>query len=697
MALDKQVTIYSVDTGNFYSKKERHLHDLNCKLRMEKNDLRDKLKTLKEEILEENPNAASLIILLDKNKNIPYTSESEEDKIIKYMLYSKCLKDKRKRIKKSKQDLLKLMNRKIVLNEQTNGSHHTRVLKDNLTINNTINIFDSSITRLFNAQPYELVDNLIVVQVYYFDVFKDIFYYGFTFKGEKYIYLTSSAGQIRTKKGVFIKESFYKKHEKTLMCGLTLDVINAKGGNNPNKHLAYMALNNSATDEWSDFDIDKTIVIDDFETMVHGTYDLVDEVTYTVQRMVGDIPVPHTDGAGMILPSLSKYNFMIRMPWVKGLLGVFDFKMFIKEKGYSPVIKDIYGIEHDIIKEDIQIIFTKSQFKLWKYYSSWEEYKTYFKQFNCKAGVCNHECTNETGHIPNVSINYQMLQTLTDFTEKELQEIIKRSNTNIKSLCSSVRNLQRAFQVTPSNHHMTYLQQAIQIYPDLINDEYLKNNLREIKKSLIKKAKSGKLLVKGKYTFLLPDFYAACEYWFGNIENPTGLLSDQEVYCRLFDDSKELDCLRSPHLDMAHAIRKNIAYVEEERRKEVGKWFNTDGIYTSTHDLISKILQFDVDGDNSLVVADETLIKVAKRNLQKFDVVPLYYNMKKAKPVQLTKENIYHGLILAFVGGNIGMYSNDISKIWNSGIFQHGTENEQKEALNIIKILCMENNFVIDK
>ena len=42
------------------------------------------------------------------------------------------------------------------------------------------------------------------------------------------------------------------------------------------------------------------------------------------------------------------------------------------------------------------------------------------------------------------------------------------------------------------------------------------------------------LEVNGKYTFLLPDYYAACEYWFGHIETPRGLLADKEVFCWLF-------------------------------------------------------------------------------------------------------------------------------------------------------------------
>ena len=37
--LDKQINIYSVDTGNFYSNKEAHLHWANHKLRAERNQL----------------------------------------------------------------------------------------------------------------------------------------------------------------------------------------------------------------------------------------------------------------------------------------------------------------------------------------------------------------------------------------------------------------------------------------------------------------------------------------------------------------------------------------------------------------------------------------------------------------------------------------------------------------------------------
>ena len=711
MSLDVQVQILSVDTGNFYSNKEARLHWKNHKLRAERNRLVNGgvmistngtkrtivgLKEIESNINKYGVSIADLEEAIKDESGCGFAKFGEnQEELFKlydnYTLSKHLIAIKNKSIKKTKDDLLKLLENKMNANIQSNGNHHIRALRENqVSDKNVISVFDSSFTRMIGAKQDELCEDFMVVQVYYFDVIKDLIYYGFTYKGEKYIYFTSSAGQIRTKKTVFIKESVWKKYEKTIMCGLTIDSINQKGGNNPNKHLAYMALTNSATDVWHEFDIDKTIVIDDFETDVFGTYDLVDDVDYSIKRISDYVPVPHTDGAGMMLPCMGK-NRMVRLPWVKGLLGSFDYVKFIEENNCSPVIKDIYGKEHNVIDEDIQIIFTKSQFKMYKYYDSWEQYKEYYKKYNCSAGYTNIE----EDKIKDATINYQMLQTLTDITDDEIDAIIDKSNDKLNNLCSSISSMKSAFGITPYNDNMTYLQQAINLYPDLMNDEYIKVTLREIKNSMVKRFKSGSLSVNGKYTFILPDLYAACEYWFMGIENPKGLLDDGEVFCWLFRKYDKLDCLRSPHLYREHAVRINTACNKNKERQEaIRKWFGTDAIYTSCHDLISKILQFDVDGDKSLVVADKTIVPIAERNMK--GIVPLYYNMKKASPVQLNNQTIYDGLNAAFVGGNIGIYSNNISKIWNSEVFISGTDEEKQEAIDLIKLLCMENNFVID-
>lgn len=692
--LDTQVNMYLIDTGTFYSNHEKYLHDMNCKYRRERNYINNKLPPIEEQ-LKKLGYSEKDISCMKNNKLDKVESEIRQkdlDLINEYIHWNQLIVHKRKKAHESKDKLLTLLSNRMNQNETTDGKDHIRCVRESdLHDNNVISVFESSLTRTIGIKQDELTDTLMVVQVYYFDVFKDISFYGFMYKGEKYKYFTSSAGQIRKKKAVFIKESVWNDIEKTVMCGLTIEDINAKGGNNVNKHLAYMALANSATDEWKEFDIDRCIVVDDFETNVEGVFDYIDETDYSITRKNGEVPIPHTDGAGMMLPSVMTKNTMFRAPWIKGLLGVFDFRKFIEVNNYSPIIKDIYGKEWNVIDDDIQIIFTKSQFKMWKYFNSWNQYKDNFKKYHCQAGLCN----TEEDRIKNAKINYQMLQTLTNITDEEIDQLASGSVSKITNICSSVDTMLDVLGVTPYNTHPTAFQKALKLYPALLNDTYAKDVLREVKNSLLKKYRSGKLEINGKYTFLLPDFYAACEYWFGHIEKPDGLLRDKEVFCWLFRRYEKLDCLRSPHLYKEHAIRFNVANkAYEERSEMIREWFTTDGIYTSTHDLISKILMFDCDGDKSLVVADRLFVSIAERNMN--GIVPLYYNMRKAQPTELNPENIYAGLNAAFVGGNIGMYSNDISKIWNHDVFVNGSEEEKQQAITCVKQLCCQNNFVID-
>ena len=93
----------------------------------------------------------------------------------------------------------------------------------------------------------------------------------------------------------------------------------------------------------------------------------------------------------------------------------------------------------------------------------------------------------------------------------------------------------------------------------------------------------------------------------------------------------------------------------------------------------------DVDGDKSLVVEDETIVSAAKRNTK--DIVPLYYEMAKAGAHPLTPAAMYDSMIAAYTHSNIGIVSNQISKIWN---------NANGANTYIIKLLCLENNFRID-
>lgn len=431
-----------------------------------------------------------------------------------------------------------------------------------------------------------------------------------------------------------------------------------------------MALSNSASSSW-EIDIDKAIVVNDLETNVSSLVDYIDRDTYEITRKIMDIPIEHTDGCGMMLPSLSQKSFMVRLPWVKGLLVPFDFRKFA-EKHSSFIVKDVYGKEWDIIKDDIQIIFTKSQFKMWKYYDSWDDYRYKFKKYGCLGAKLNEEDPSVEGKL-----TYQMLQTLTDITDEELKQISSKTVSEITQLGTDKETMMKVLGATEKNKHKTSLQEALLIYPELLNDDHTKEIIKNKKKSMIKDAKSGKLLVSdARYTYLCPDLYAFCERLFLGIESPKGLLSGSDVHCSLYDEGY-IDILRSPHLFREHGVRWN------KKNEEYEKWFITPGVYTSIHDPISKLLQFDNDGDKALIISDELIVNIAKRNMA--DIVPLYYEMSVAQKQEINSRNIYEALTLAY-GINIGEYSNNITKIWNSDNIN----------LDVIKWLCMENNFTID-
>ena len=539
MALDKQIYCYGVDTSYFYDEEEKYWHLRLLRLY----SLRAKLK--------------------QKQKN------NKED-------VSWKLKSCNRVLKKNKERLSEILNSKrdTDLIRELNPS----LVKDK----NVVNLFESDLTRSLGIKTFTLTTEIFVIDVYFFQVFKNLVKNGFTYLGEKYVFLTASAGQIRQKKAVAIKESSFKRIEQKLMCGLTIDEINERGGMNQNKFLAYLALMNSATDVWQDFDIDKSIVVDDWETAVPGLVDHIDGVSYEIRREMTETIIPHMDGCGIMLDETTR---MVRMPWVKGLLVTFPFDKFIKEKcGGEATVTDIYGNEHKIIEEDIRYIFTKSQFKLWKFYDSWDCYKARFKNFGCNACYCNIE----ESYIPKSRINYQMLQTLSDMTDNEIDRIISKTAQEIDDVGKDYQVTMRLLGATENNRYKSAMQEALLIYPELFKDSYNREILKQTKKSLVKQAKGGRLRVNGKYLFLAPDLYAFCEWLFLGEQNPQGLLADGDVYTNQYRDEETLACLRSPHLYREWAIRTN------RRSLELDYWFGgTKCIYTSCHDLISRYLMFD--------------------------------------------------------------------------------------------------------
>ena len=641
MPLDKQCYIYSIGTDSFYDEEESYIHDRMTKLYKllwrSKQNKKNKTQKYKEKIQD----------LPDwKKKSVNRVLGKEKEKLISVL-------------------------------QQKSGTDIVRQLKSkDLIDKNIISLFESDLTRSCMITTGELSTKLFQVEFYFYQVMENLIKNGFDYNGKHYVYFSSSAGSIRKHRGLFIEENLYSQIKLTLTCGLTLDRINELGGCVVNKWLAYLALSSSATEIWKDFDIDKSIVCDDYEIQVFGDMDYIDASDYSVTRKYTSVGIPMNDGVGMMIDGPTR---VIRGPFIKGLMVQFDFHKFLKEKCSKEqwVVSDIYGTQHNVIEEDIRYILTKSQFKMAKYFTNWDEYKQNFKKYGCTMGWCNME----QPYVPKARINYQMLNSLHDMTDDEIKRLLGKTVEEIETIGQDYQTTMRLLGATEYNKNPSWFQEALMIYPELFRDPYCRDILRDTKQSLVKQAKGGRLRVNGYYRLASPDLYAYCERLFLGIENPKGLLANGEISIKQFKHGEEVDCLRSPHLYFEHCLRTN------NRSKEVSKWFTTECIYTSCNDLISRILALDWDGDILLVTNDKTIKKVVKRNQK--DYVPLLFDMRKAEPVQINGDTIYQGLIAAFKYGKIGKYSNDCAKIWGKGQIGEG-------SLTALKLLVAESNWSID-
>lgn len=665
--LNTQVHCYCVDTACFSTEEERIVYNKLSELRRYKKQLVDIKNRMKE-----------------KHKPIRgYVGEADDYASINAEIENKY--------------------REILERTRLNGligetkQHYLDLLKQNtemrtldpvhLKESRVVSVFESSFTRAAGFTVNELTEDFFIIEVYYFDVMRQIMRDGFWFNGEKYVFAWASAGQIRTKKIVMAKETLLEKILPTLMCGITEDDVNKAGGMNTAKFMVYLALASSATDPAWFIDIDHTIVIDDYETILKNReVDYVDYHDYSVTRKNMDIEIDAIDGVGMISPEVYDRNTMVRAPWIKGLLAKFDFKEFIREFGGSRKIIDIYGDEHDIFDEDITCILTKSQFKMWKFYSSWDDYKKKFKANGCEFGYCNPE----RDILPHATLSYQPLQTITDFVEEDVDKLVRKSNDTLKRISSEKTTMLRVFGADPVNENKSALQEALSLYPEMLQDPYCRFKLRQIKESLVRKYKAGKLEINGRYLFIIPDMFAACWYWFVDKSDVVTLLSDGEVSCKVYKYVDKLCLIRSPHLYREHCIRRNID------NDLTDKYFDTSAVYVSTDDMITQILMADFDGDTALTIADRHFIRLAEQNLKKDDIVPLQYELKKATTGQLTSDAKIDSILATFATTLIGQYANKITKIWSNVDWASLDDEERKRHLQLIACLTQESNVSID-
>lgn len=398
----------------------------------------------------------------------------------------------------------------------------------------------------------------------YKHICKNMFTIKFTICGityeRTYKRMCAGAGQLRRNSAIFINKDMYNELETIMMCGLTPKHI---GKMNLAKFSAYFALYTSASRQVA---TPRICVIPDYEytlkdQLVDWVYDNEQGEKDIEERLI-DFDINAFDGAGMVSPKMAAQwakdlhcddyvpsTFIIRSPWVKGAVSVFPFHEFAKDVAHKNTIVDLYGKEHNI--EDIDVILTKSQFKLAKYYDSWEQYLYYFKKFKHIFSVAR---INKKEDNIYTTLNYQYVQT-NNFTQDSIKNLASYSINWAKQLMSKDYMTTMLFlkphksvlsddaNIETTNDKIA---KALTYCPNLINDSYVNSKVVRQIQTKIDHMKIGKVLVEGAYEFLIPDLYAMAEHAFGM--DIKGLLPAGTMWNRRWVEkgSKVVSTHRSP-------------------------------------------------------------------------------------------------------------------------------------------------------
>lgn len=534
------------------------------------------------------------------------------------------------------------------------------------------------------------IPEIVIMDCHNESILNQIIENGVMIDNKKYVFYSSSANQQKNKQVCLLEEIFYKKHYNKLMCGLNTEKINSCGGCNAGKYLAYTSLIFSKSEATPiSIDIEEVLILPEFETKITervNYLDIMDENIMEEREM--SVPVNHMDGAGMFLPGVLEGSAQIRGGWIKGAVFPFDFQTFILEKRKEgkvlDSVKNVWGedVPIDHIINNVKLILNGSQIKMWKYYDSWEEYKQAFKETEQKLYINNSLHYPETDN-PITPAAYQFFQTIPreNFTEERIENLCRMS---VEKIIDAKTNEDTALQImgvdtSDENVKLDAMKACLKIYPQMLQDVHVRKRIANYIGSLRKSAMGGKVLISGFYNYICPDLYAACEHWFCGEEKPKGLIPSNHVYNRFYDDKdiSEACCLRSPHLsDCEHGIRKLV------KSDECKRWFSGMDTVISTHDLLTKTLQCDVDGDEMLITHDRAFIDLVDRNK-----LPLYYDMKKAEPTVINCESIKQCLKCSFENSVIGLISNSLTKHLNG---------DNEPDLRFVRFMTAYNNFCID-
>lgn len=524
---------------------------------------------------------------------------------------------------------------------------------------------------------------------------------GFYLNGQRFVAFSCGAGQARRETVTFINDEIYDIMYKTLSCGIDEKVKEI----NLAKFSAYFALTSSSI-MW--VDTPRCCVVPDFETTVKNQK--VDWICkdengegYVEERIL-DVTLNSADGQGLVSPEFASRwaenmgldycpsQFVARSAYIKGDFVVFDFKEYAKRNNITRIY-DIYGVGYDI--NEIDCLLSESQFKMYKYYSTWQEYLSYTEKYGIKWGIARYNKKRDPIYS---QINYQFIQVL-DLSNEDIKNLVDPTIDWINKICSGEDlyallyslggfDSNREKEITYNDVYtraQSVAMQAVVKNPIFLKDSYVQSKIYKNIVETINRAKIGKIWARGNYQFAVSDPIAQCRNALGL--DPTGAIPADHVYSNFWNRlnvTGKIMIGRNPCID-EHEINPCSLYRDEE----TDYWYQylDSGIVFSIYDTsVCRMEDSDFDGDIVYSTDNSIMVNGAKKD----ETNIIMYDKQKAPNKKINHRNLIESYIKGF-GNKVGTYSNDATIIEAmKALFKRPDQKKQRDELERRKKLLRE-------
>ena len=560
------------------------------------------------------------------------------------------------------------------------------------------------------------IDKMLFIPEYISVVIDDVAHYkkiiknGLYINNQKYVRLMCSAGQARVNTVILVREDYEEELKKRLRCGAKSVKITK------NKYNAYFALSSSST-----YLIPKpnVLLINDCEIEMEKRVDWISKIPPTEKHKLSNnervdertisLMFNLFDGCGAVSVEFAKRGadaleldyipsaFCIRCAYVKGMVFVVDFKQYARELGII-FQKDLYGVEQKV--EDMDMILTKSQFKLYNAYDSIEDYHRLCEENGILWGVTKVTPKKDDTYFRS---NYQFCQAIDLRKDSDVAELCQPTIDWLSGICGGDVNHTLLFLLgrmleSPDIDYNDILNltsdnvaKALILNPNMINEEYIKNTIIMSVNKKIRESYLGKLILDGNFSVMIPDMYAFMQHAFG--QEVTGALKEFEHYSHFWNQrgKTEVVAMRSPLTWRSEVNKLNL-----KNNELTEKWFKylTSGIVYNVWGC-DCIIHADSDFDGDIVATTDNPVFLRCR----YDNLPITYTKSTVDKEYIKEEELYLADIQSF-DSEIGSITNISTAFYELlSLYEDNPEKmmEVSEILERLKLIRKCQGDSIDK